>query len=92
MQNMPEDKKTEERIEKDILKFYESVDEYKALQGSLGAREKEIAELSEMYASDAKSYLKKGDLYTAFSCISYAHGLLDALKALKKRAGAASYQ
>lgn len=43
---------------------------------------KKVFELSKMYASDAKSYLQKGDLYTAFSCISYAHGLLDALKEL----------
>lgn len=35
------------------------------------------------YASDAQSYLDKGDLLTAFSCISYAHGLIDALKKLE---------
>lgn len=44
-----------------------------------GARVRVIS-LARDYASDAKSYLAKGDFYTAFSCISYAHGLLDALK------------
>ncbi len=44
-----------------------------------------VLELSMDYASDAKSYLDKEDFYTSFSCISYAHGLLDALKELKNR-------
>jgi hypothetical protein len=39
-----------------------------------------VLELARDYASDARSYLGKEDFYTAFSCISYAHGLLDALK------------
>ena len=41
-----------------------------------------VLELARDYASDAKSYLGKEDFYTAFSCISYAHGLIDALKEL----------
>ncbi len=62
------------RIEKDIAMF----------NGNLAKVPKDgkyakVVELSKMYASDADSYLKKGDLYTAFSCISYAHGLLDAV-------------
>ncbi len=44
-----------------------------------------VLELAMDYASDAKSYLGKEDFYTAFSCISYAHGLLDALKELKDK-------
>lgn len=44
-----------------------------------------VLELSRDYASDAKSYLGKEDYYTAFSCISYAHGLLDALKELMEK-------
>lgn len=39
-----------------------------------------VLELSKMYAKDSKSFLDKGDLYTSFSCIGYAHGLLDALR------------
>lgn len=44
-----------------------------------------VLELARDYASDAKSYLGKEDFYTAFSCISYAHGLLDALKELTSK-------
>jgi uncharacterized protein len=39
---------------------------------------KKMIELARMYASDSRSYLNKGDLPTSFSCIAYAHGLLDA--------------
>jgi hypothetical protein len=45
-----------------------------------GAASIHVLELARDYASDSKSFLGKEDLYTAFSCISYAHGLLDALK------------
>lgn len=38
-----------------------------------------IVELSSQYYEDAKYYLKKQDHFTAFGCINYAHGLLDAL-------------
>ena len=63
------------RIEKDIASFYPSVESAK----TDGAASK-VIDMARMYASDAKSYLEKGDLYTAFSCISYAHGMLDAVK------------
>ncbi len=56
--------------------FAESV---KGVKGS-DAASIHVLELARDYASDAKSYLDKGDFYTSFSCISYAHGLLDALK------------
>lgn len=65
-----------ERIEKDIKLFNESIDGFKCDD----KKALHVAELSKMYAKDAKSYLDKNDYYTAFSCISYAHGLLDALK------------
>ncbi|MCX6776066.1 MAG: DUF357 domain-containing protein, partial [Candidatus Micrarchaeota archaeon] len=31
---------------------------------------------------DAEFYLKKNDYVTAFGCINYAHGLIDAVKKL----------
>ena len=74
MQSSDEDIK--KRIEKDILLFNENIK-------SVSSKDKLLArviELSEMYAKDSKSYLDKGDFYTSFSCISYAHGLLDAVK------------
>jgi hypothetical protein len=69
------------RIEKDILLFRDSVEKLKAL--SLSAKEKEVLALAIDYSKDAGSWLAKGDLYTAFASISYAHGLLDALLKIK---------
>jgi len=69
-----QDVEIKQRIEKDIVKFYVNFQKAKGLK--MG---KKIVELSEMYARDSKSYLDKGDYYTSFSCISYAHGLLDAI-------------
>ncbi len=69
-----------ERIEKDIVMFNDNVKEERLK--SLDAKSKKVVELAKMYASDSKSYLDKGDLYTSFSCISYAHGLLDAIRDL----------
>ncbi len=66
------------RIEKDIVEFYSNMQ--KLRQGEVGKKE---VELSEMYAKDSKSYLDKQDYYSSFSCISYAHGLLDAVIAIR---------
>ena len=66
------------RITKDIEMFYPNAAKISA--AGLSRAEQHVFELSKMYASDAKSFLDKGDLYTSFSCISYAHGLLDALR------------
>ena len=66
------------RIIKDIEMFYPNAEKVSSLK--LDKKQARVLELSRMYASDAKSYLDKGDLYTAFSCISYAHGLLDSLR------------
>lgn len=32
------------------------------------------------YAKDAKYFLEKGDLFTAWGTINYAHGVLDAVR------------
>ena len=76
-----QDSDIKRRIEKDIRMFHENIRE-KKLEGSDKPQLK-VIELSKMYASDAQSYLDKGDFYTAFSCISYAHGLLDAIRDLR---------
>jgi hypothetical protein len=73
------DEDTRKRIAKDIAQFYESVKTVKSTPSYAP-----VIEMAGMYASDAKSYLDKGDLYTSFSCISYAHGLLDAIKELER--------
>ncbi len=70
----------EKRIEKDIGMFYSNLGSLK-----LENADRKIGKLvdtARMYASDAKSYLAKKDFYTSFSCISYAHGILDAVKGL----------
>ena len=75
---MGDDSQIRARIEKDIKMFYTNMEKLK--QGEVGRK---TVELSEMYARDSKSYLDKNDYYTSFSCISYAHGLLDAVIAIR---------
>ncbi len=65
------------RIEKDIDKFHKSVKRLDSAK--IGAGHRKVVELAKMYASDAGSWLEKGDFYTSFSSIAYAHGLLDAV-------------
>ena len=68
------------RIEKDLALFESNV-------ASVDSQDRALAHiigLSKMYAKDSRSYLEKGDFYTSFSCISYAHGLLDAVREITK--------
>ncbi|KAA0002576.1 MAG: DUF357 domain-containing protein [Thermoplasmata archaeon] len=60
-----------ERIEKDLRMFEENVSNVK---------KNAIIEMAVRYYKDAKYYFKKGDHFTAFGCINYAHGLLDAVR------------
>lgn len=68
-----------ERVEKDIEMFEMNVSKY----NPPSEKEKEIVDMALRYSSDAKFYLEKGDIFTAFGCINYAHGLLDALIKLR---------
>lgn len=43
-------------------------------------KEIEVIERAKSYAYDGKYYLKKEDYLTAFACIEYSHGLLDAIR------------
>lgn len=73
-----------ERIAKDIEAFNENA---KLLnEGELDPTEIEIVRLAKDYCADAKAWMEKKDLYTAFASISYAHGLLDSLLKLNKKA------
>ncbi len=65
------------RIEKDISMFYSNIESIKVYRDK---RAEGMVEMAKRYASDSKSYLSKSDFYTAFSCISYAHGILDCVK------------
>lgn len=69
------DEKT--RVEKDIVMFEESLDEIK--EKKLTDLEKNIVERATQYFDDSKYYLEKKDFFTAFGCINYAHGLVDAI-------------
>ena len=66
------DEKT--RIQKDITMFEENIKKTKA-----NNKQEKILELSTQYYEDSKYYLEKKDFFTAFGCINYAHGLLDAI-------------
>lgn len=66
------------RIQKDIEMFEENI-------VLLKKKEKDLLQhpcitLATQYYEDAKYYLNvKKDYFTAFGCINYGHGLLDAL-------------
>ena len=66
------DEKT--RIEKDIIMFEENLKKINEKQ-----KDNKIIELATQYYQDSKYYLEKKDYFTAFGCINYAHGLLDAI-------------
>jgi hypothetical protein len=66
------------RIEKDLDLFKKNITSVKSDDKGMSR----LIEMAKMYAQDSKSYLDKGDLFTSFSCISYAHGLLDAVREL----------
>ena len=74
-----------ERIGKDLRIFDDNVS--KIDFSKLTNVEKEVVDLAKMYASDAATWLEKGDLYTSFSSISYAHGLLDAIRKIRNLDG-----
>jgi len=65
------------RIKKDIVMFEENIK--KTNTKTLTKSQKETVELASQYYEDAKYYLDKKDFFTAFGCINYAHGLLDAI-------------
>ncbi len=61
----------EERINKDISLFIENCKKVK---------DGKVVDMAKRYYEDAKFYLEKKDYFTAFGCINYAHGLIDALR------------
>ena len=69
------DEKT--RIEKDLTMFEENIKKIK--KETLDEVQEKILELASQYYEDSKYYLEKQDYFTAFGCINYAHGLLDAI-------------
>lgn len=74
--------KEAERIKKDIALFEKSLVELESV--SLSESEEAIRDNAQRYYEDTKYYLEKGDYFTAFGCINYAHGLLDGIKRIKQ--------
>ena len=64
------------RIEKDIVMFEDNIQK---LCNKSKQENNKIIELAKQYYEDSKYYLNKKDYLTAFGCINYAHGLLDAI-------------
>ncbi len=75
---MADDEETIARINKDIELFTKNIKEIGSID--LSDNENEVVERAKSYFEDTKYYLKKGDLITSFGCITYAHGLLDAIR------------
>lgn len=67
----------EERIKKDIDMFEKNL--IKIKEKEISDSQKKTIELAKQYYDDSKYYLEKKDYFTAFGCINYAHGLLDAI-------------
>ena len=65
------------RIQKDLTLFEKN---YSTIQHKkLTTIQQQITTLAQQYYQDAYYYLNKNDRFTAFGCINYAHGLLDAI-------------
>ncbi len=65
------------RIMKDIDLFEKNI-------GKVTGLNTQPVELAQQYCTDARYYLEKKDYFTAFGCINYAHGLLDAVRMLSQ--------
>ena len=66
-----------ERIVVDIEKLEKSLKKIDYIEFT--AKEEEIIERAKNYKEDCKYYLEKGDEISSFGCITYAHGLIDAI-------------
>jgi len=67
----------ETRIKKDIKMFEENLKQVEKID--LTESELKTIELAGQYYEDSKYYMEKGDMFTSFGCLNYAHGLLDAI-------------
>jgi hypothetical protein len=73
------DEKT--RVHKDIVMFEKNIEPLH--KKNLTNEQKKIVELASQYYQDTQYYTQKKDYFTAFGCINYAHGLLDAILKMK---------
>jgi len=63
------------RIESDIRQFHKNV-------GEVGITDEtgDVVEMARQYCKDTEYFLERKDYVTAFGCINYAHGLIDAYR------------
>ncbi|MGZ4856813.1 MAG: DUF357 domain-containing protein [Methanobacteriaceae archaeon] len=71
---------TLDRIKKDLELFAKNIKEIESIK--LHVKEEKIVKMARNYTADTEYYLEKEDYLTAFGCITYAHGLLDAVRIL----------
>jgi hypothetical protein len=69
-----------ERIQKDIELFAKNIKEIETIK--IHEKEGQVVEMAKNYRKDTDYYLEKKDYLTSFGCITYAHGLLDAIRLL----------
>jgi hypothetical protein len=67
-----------DRVEKDLKEFTESLREVEEAKPPESLREN--IERAKNYYKDAVYFLEKGDVFTAWGTINYAHGVLDAVR------------
>jgi len=67
------------RIKKDLDMFETNLNQISVKNKKLKELQEKTIELAKQYYNDSKYYLGKKDYFTAFGCINYAHGLLDAI-------------
>ena len=67
-----------ERIEKDIVLFTKNIKEIESIK--IHEKDIQVIEMAKNYRKDTDYYLEKKDYLTSFGCITYAHGLLDAVR------------
>jgi hypothetical protein len=68
------------RIKKDLDLFAKNIKEIESIK--VHDEEEKIVQMAKNYRDDTKYYLKQEDYLTSFGCITYAHGLLDAVRLL----------
>ena len=69
-----------ERVESDIRQFPESLEQVMKQKKRFTPEIESTIRRAENYFEDTKYFLKKGDVFTAWGTINYAHGLLDAAR------------
>ncbi|MEM0257543.1 MAG: DUF357 domain-containing protein, partial [Thermofilum sp.] len=70
----------EQTCEEKVRKYLRAVKQVLSELVGVTGNAAEIVDLASRYASDAEWYLSRNDCLTALACISYAEGLLDALR------------